>query len=285
MKKFQPFSREAHRDFVDACIAFLDKARLHDGGRAKNNDPTPVFVVGMPRSGTTLLEQILSAHAQVHGAGEEFALGQAFYQLGGGAGDAEAVRRIASLGSVALDAAADRYLAELHALAPQAKRIVDKMPGNFLYLGLIALLFPGAKIIHCRRDPRDIGLSIFTFRFHGSHGYAHDLADLGWYIGEHDRLMAHWKAATPNAIIEIKLSDWVEDFDATLARVLDHVDLPPDSNCKRFHEQDSRVRTVSRAQVRQPVNARGLGRWRAYAPGLAPLIDELDKAGALAGWR
>ena len=134
------------------------------------------------------------------------------------------------------------------------------------------------------RDPRDIGLSIFTFRFHGSHGYAHDLADLGWYIGEHERLMAHWKAALPNPILEVKLSDWVEDFDGTLARVLTHLDLPPDEHCARFHEQDSRVRTVSRAQVRKPVNARGLGRWRAYAPALAPLIAELGAAGALAEW-
>ena len=122
-------------------------------------------------------------------------------------------------------------------------------------------MLPGARIIHCARDPRDIGLSIFTFRFHGAHGYAHDLADLGWYIGQHDRLMAHWKAALPNPILTVRLSDWVADFDGTLSRVLAHLELPPDANCARFYECESRVRTVSRAQVRQPVNARGLGRW------------------------
>ena len=104
-----------------------------------------------------------------------------------------------------LDRAAARYLAELHALNAGATRIVDKMPGNFLYLGLVGLMLPGARIIHCVRDPRDIGLSIFTFRFHGRHGYAHDLADLGWYIGQHDRLMAHWKAALPNPILTVRL--------------------------------------------------------------------------------
>jgi hypothetical protein len=140
-------------------------------------------------------------------------------------------------------------------------------------------MLPGARIIHCRRDPRDIGLSIFTFRFHGAHGYAHDLGDLGWYIGQHDRLMAHWKQALPNAILDVQLSDWVHDFDATLARVLDHVGLPPDPNCAKFYEADSRVRTVSRAQVRQPVNARGLGHWKAYEQELAPLIAELRKSG------
>ena len=183
-----------------------------------------------------------------------------------------------------LDAAASRYLADLHGLAPAKTRIVDKMPGNYVYLGLVGLLLPRAKIIHCVRDPRDIGFSIFTFRFHGYHPYAHDLADLGWTIAQQFRLMAHWRAALPNPILTVALADWVSDFDGTLARVLTHLDLPPDPNCARFHETESRVRTVSRAQVRQPVNARGLGRWRAYAAHLGPLIDELERAGALADW-
>ena len=172
----------------------------------------------------------------------------------------------------------------LHALSSSAARVVDKMPGNFLYLGLVGLMLPGARIIHCARDPRDIGLSIFTFRFHGAHGYAHDLGDLGWYIGQHDRLMAHWKSVLPNPILTVRLYDWVADFDGTLKRVLAHLDLPPDANCSRFYEFESRVRTVSRAQVRQPINARGLGRWTAYASELAPLIAELQLAGSLSRW-
>ena len=142
----------------------------------------------------------------------------------------------------------------------------------------------GARIIHCVRDPRDIGLSIFTFRFHGHHGYAHDLADLGWTIAQQARLMAHWRAALPNPVLTVKLAHWVTDFAGTLARVLAHLGLPPDPACERFYEADSRVRTVSRAQVRQPVNARGLGRWRTYAARLAPLIAELQGAGALEAW-
>jgi len=274
----QPFSRDVHRAFVDANIALFDRARFAAGARAGNNDPAPVFIVGMPRSGTTLIEQILDAHGDAHGAGERAALGRAFFALGGD-DDAGAVARIAALDRAALDAAADKYLAELHALAPDKKCIVDKMPGNFNYLGLVGLMLPGAKIIYCARDPRDIGLSIFTFRFHGAHGYAHDLADLGWYIGEHNRLMAHWQSALPNPILTVKLSDWVDDFDGTLARVLAHIDLPDDPNCARFYESDSRVQTVSYAQVRQPINARGLGRWKAYAAELAPLIKELERAG------
>jgi tetratricopeptide (TPR) repeat protein len=279
LKPSQPFSRDAHRAFVDANIAAFDQHRFAAGLRARNTDPAPVFIVGMPRSGTTLCEQILAGHAQGHGAGERNALSRAFHALGGAADEAACVCRIAALGADALDEAASRYLADLHALAPDKARIVDKLPGNFNYLGLVGLMLPGAKIIHCARDPRDIGLSIFTFRFHGAHGYAHDLADLGWYIGEYNRLMAHWKAALPNPILTVKLSDWVEDFDGTLARVLTHIDLPHDPNCARFYESDSRVQTVSRAQVRQPINAHGLGRWKAYAAELAPLIEELERAG------
>ncbi len=283
LSRSQPFSRDAHRAFVDASIAHFDHARFVRGPRAGNNDPAPVFIVGMPRSGTTLIEQILDAHRDAHGAGERVALGQAFYGLGRGDG-AAAVQRIAALDAAALDAAAQNYLAALHALAPDAKRVVDKMPGNFNYLGLVGLLLPGAKIIYCARDPRDIGLSIFTFRFHGVHGYAHDLADLGWYIAQHERLMTHWKTALPNQIMTVRLSDWVDDFDGTLARLLAHVDLPPDPSCARFYESDSRVKTVSRAQVRQPINSRGLGRWRAYANELEPLIAELARAGSLDAW-
>jgi tetratricopeptide (TPR) repeat protein len=290
LKTVQPFSRDDHLAFIEANIAAFPAARFRHGPIARNSDPAPVFIVGMPRSGTTLCEQILAAHAQVHGAGERPALGNMFSHLGGGThvgsgtGSA-AVRRIAALDGAVLDQAAARYLTELHALAPDKTRIVDKMPGNYLDLGLVGLLLPGAKIIHCERDPRDIGLSIFTFRFHGFHGYAHDLADLGWSIGQQSRLMAHWRQALPNPILTVKLADWVADFDATLARVLAHVDLPHDPNCAHFHQSESRVRTASRSQVRQPVNARGLGRWRHYENELQPLIVELERAGVLAAWQ
>jgi Tfp pilus assembly protein PilF len=283
LRASQPFSRAAHSAFVNANIGVFDPVRFATGERAHNHDGAPVFVVGMPRSGTTLVEQILAAHRDVHGAGERSALPRAFAALGG-RDEVAAAHQIAGLDAAALDTAAERYLAELDALAPNKTRIVDKMPSNFSYLGLVALMLPGARIIHCARDPRDIGLSIFTFRFHGHHPYAHDLADLGLAIAEHVRLMSHWRAALPNPMLTVRLSDWVNDFDGTLARVLAHLDLPPDPACARFYERESRVRTVSYAQVRQPVNARGLGRWRAYQTELAPLIAELEAAGCLADW-
>jgi Tfp pilus assembly protein PilF len=284
LRPTQPFSRAAHAAFIDASIEAFGGARLRAGARAANSDPAPVFIVGMPRSGTTLCEQILGAHRDVQGAGERTALSEAFAALGKGR-DAAAARRVAASDGATLDAAATDYLAGLHALAPDRARIVDKMPGNYLYLGLVGLLLPGARIIHCMRDPRDIGLSIFTIRFYGYHPYAHDLADLGWTIAEQLRLMAHWRAVLPNPILTVRLSDWVTDFDATLAAVLAHLGLPPDPACARFYESTSRVRTMSRAQVRRPVNAGGLGRWHRYATDLAPLIAALDEAGALEGWK
>jgi tetratricopeptide (TPR) repeat protein len=277
LKQIQPFSRAEHLATIDATIAAFPKTRFTPRTIARNNDPAPVFIVGMPRSGTSLCEQILAAHTQVHGAGERSALGRMAARLGDPAATAALDRNT-------LDTAANDYLAELHALASDKTRIVDKMPGNYLHLGLVGRLLPKAKIIHCVRDPRDIGLSIFTFRFHGYHGYAHDLADLGWTIAQQQRLMAHWRDVLPNPVLTLKLSDWVTDFDGTLRRVLALADLPHDPNCVRFYATENRVRTVSRSQVKQPVNARGLGRWRTYEAELQPLIAELAEAGALAGW-
>jgi len=280
LKRMQPFARAAFRAFVDASIEAFSCERLRDGPTAANRDKTPVFVVGMPRSGTTLVEQILGAHPDAHPAGERAALSRAFGALGGGYG-AAAARRIAALDAAALDAAAERYLAELTALAPGAARVVDKMPANANLLGLVAAMLPGAKVIHCVRDPRDTGFSIFTFRFFGEHPYAHDLSDLGWYMGQHARLMAHWCAALPAPPLVLPLVDWVADFRGTLARVLDHVGLPYDAACERFYERRGEVRTVSRKQVRESVNARGLGRWKPYARELAPMIAALPEVPAL----
>jgi tetratricopeptide (TPR) repeat protein len=279
LARLQPFSRAGYGAFVDASIARFDRARLHDGARAPGHDPAPLFIVGMPRSGTTLCEQILSAHAQAFGAGERVALALAYGAIGRAFETAASVHRVADADADTLAVASSRYLAELHALAPDAARIVDKMPGNFRYLGFASMLLPGARVIACERDPRDIGFSIFTFRFYGEHPYAHDLADLGWYIAQQHRLMRHWRAALPVPMLTVRLADWVEDFPGTLRRVLDFAGLPYDPACERFYEQDRTVRTVSRAQVRQPVNARGIGRWRAYERQLAPLITELEAGG------
>jgi tetratricopeptide (TPR) repeat protein len=277
----QPYARAADARLMEASIALLTRERLHDGPRAGNTDPMPIFIVGMPRSGTTLAEQILASHPLVHGAGERTALARCFLRLGEADTAADCIAHIAGLRQGALDEAAAEYLAALAALAPGRARVIDKMPANFRFLGLVALLLPGARIIHCVRDPRDIGFSIWRRRFRGLHPYAHGMRDLGWYIGQHYRLMDHWQTALPNPIMRIHLHQWIRDFDRTLRRVLDFVGLPYDPACERFHELDRTVRTASSRQVREPVNARGMSRWRPYAAQLAPLIEALQESGVL----
>jgi hypothetical protein len=235
----------------------------------------------MPRSGTTLLEQILAAHPLVHGAGERPEMHALLSRLSPQDNQADAVRAQASVDSETLTREADRYLTALHAVAPEARYVLDKMPVNARHLGFIATLLPGARVIHCRRDPRDIGLSIYQLRFFGHHPYAHDLGDLGWTVGQHERLMAHWRDVLPLPLLDVQLTDWVEDFRGTLDRVLALLDLPYDAAWADFHRQDRLVRTASAAQVRQPVNARGIGRWHRYATQLAPLVAELVEAGLI----
>jgi predicted Zn-dependent protease len=282
MQRVQPFARAAFTRFVDASIAAFPAAAAAAPGTGEEPDRSPVFIIGLPRSGTTLTEQVLAAHALVHGAGERRAVHDLVTRLAGPSLQEDGPRRLAAVGPEAMAAARAQFLAELHAEAPSSRRIIlDKMPANALHLGFIATLLPGARFILCRRDLRDTGLSIFQHRFFGYHPYAHDLADLGFYMVEHERLMAHWRAVAPERLTEVALTDWVGDFAGTLARLEAFLDLPHDPACERFHESGRRVRTASAAQVRQPINARGLGRWRPHAAHLGPMIAPLAAAGLL----
>jgi hypothetical protein len=150
-----------------------------------------------------------------------------------------------------------------------------------LHLGFLTQLLPGARVIRCMRDPRDIGLSIFQRRFFGYHPYAHDLADLGWYMGRHEAVMRQWETALPLPMMTIARTDWIDGFDETLARLPDFLRLPPDPACARFYEFDRRVSTASRDQVQRPINAQGVDRWRLYEAELQPMIAELITAGLL----
>lgn len=242
--------------------------------RANNNDERPIFVVGMQRSGTTLAEQILATHPNVHGAGELSDIGEIGerlrHRLGGDY--PECLSRLAP--NLANDAA-QRYLDHLTALSPEARRVVDKMPGNFQRLGLISLLFPKARVIHMRRDPLDTCLSIYFQNFSTTNAYAFDLRDLGAHYKAYRRLMAHWHEALTIPVLEVPYEELVKEPDTWIRRMLAFCNLEWDDRCLRFYDTKRDVNTPSYNQVKQPIYARSVGRWKNYERHLGPLIESL----------
>ena len=226
----------------------------------------PIFILGMPRSGTTLVEQILAAHPQVHGGGELAALGEL----------AAEVKAPADMTGDDCRALGQAYLDRAPAGAPGRTRVTDKAIANFQYLGLARLGLPGAAIVHCRRDPRDVALSCFATRFAEGQGFTHHLAELGRYWRAYDRLMDHWRAVLPPGLmLEIPYEALVADLETWARRLVAHCGLEWDDACLRFFEADREVRTASFAQVRRPIYASSVGRWRRFEARLAPLLEAL----------
>lgn len=238
-------------------------------------DATPIFIVGMPRSGTSLTEQILASHSQVHGAGELNDLRIVIEQVCEAQGG-EFPEALASLSEQSLSRIATSYSERLRAYAPEASRITDKMPHNFLYLGLIRLLLPNARIIHCQRNPMDNALSIFKELFKQGHGYAYNLEELGQYYRLYQDLMAHWRKLLPGGFYELRYEDLVTDQETQTRRLLEYCELPWEDACLDFHQIQRTVRTASLAQVRQPIHTNSVEAWRRFEPQLQPFIQALQ---------
>jgi hypothetical protein len=234
-----------------------------------------VFIVGMPRSGTTLTEQILASHPAVFGAGE----------LQGIADVARAIRpdypqRVPFLSASEIAEFVKGYLATIDARAPpEAIRVTDKLPVNFTHLGLIATLFPHSRVIHCRRDPMDTGLSCFAEQFRLSHDFTTDLESIGRYYLQYERLMAHWRRVLPLPMLEQRYEDLIANPEVGSRALLAHCELPWDEACLNFHAASRQVSTPSRWQVRQPIYATSVGRWRHYERHLEPLRRLLEERG------
>jgi len=254
-------------------------ARMRGAG-----DPSevPVFIVGMPRSGTTLVEQLLASHPRVFGADElmDFPRVAAAICEPPGATEpypemvlsmpAEDLRRVGAL-----------YLAGVQSKAPAADRITDKLPGNFRLLGLIHLALPNARIIHVRRDPLDTCLSCFSKLFTGRQPFAYDLGELGRYYRAYESLMAHWRSVLrPAVMLEVRYEDLVADLAPQARRIVAHCGLEWDERCLVFHQTRRPVRTASATQVRQPLYRSAVGRARPYAAMLGPLIAALQSEDA-----
>jgi tetratricopeptide (TPR) repeat protein len=260
---------EADVDRFAAIARSFSHARAAEAPGLGDPSDLPVFVVGMPRSGTSLIEQILASHPEVHGAGELKALGQVV------AGAAELANRpgrdLAALGRAYVERAAP--------LAAGKRRLVDKMPGNFQYAGLIRLILPNARIIHCRRNPLDTCLSCYSKKFNERQDFAYDLRELGLYYRAYDQLMTHWRALLPaERFIEVRYEDVVDHLEAEARRLIAFCGLEWDAACLDFHQTRRPVLTASAAQVRQPLYRTSLARWELYRSHLAPLLQALGLA-------
>lgn len=270
------FDLEAFRRRVESLIASFTPALLKSKAGLGDPSEVPVFVVGMPRSGTTLTEQICASHPAVFGAGELIRLGTALLTAGFvQKPDGTVKKHPQALTAAEAQSMTADYLAFLKRHSPSSARIVDKMPHNFQYVGMIALLFPNARIIHCTRDPIDNCLSCFFNTFNEDHGYNTDLRTLGLYYREYDRLMRHWHTLLPGRIHEVRYETMIADQEAETRRLIDFLGLPWDDACLRFYENDRTVTTPSRWQVRQPIYASSVRRWEKYGDKIQPLIDAL----------
>jgi tetratricopeptide (TPR) repeat protein len=236
---------------------------------------TPIFIVGMPRSGTTLIEQILASHPAVHGAGELKTLNQLVNEVLGPEGVPE---RVGLVPPPRLTELGRRYFEHIRSLAPAAERITDKMPPNFFFVGLIHLAMPNAAIIHSMRNPVDTCVSCFSKLFRAPQPYTYDLGELGRYHRKYRALMAHWrKVLPPGRMLEVQYEDVVDDLEMQARRIIAYCGLAWDDACLSFHKTDRPVRTASAAQVRQPIYRSSIGRWRAYGELLNPLLEALGE--------
>ena len=231
----------------------------------------------MPRSGTTLVEQILASHPQVAAAGELRFMQQIVSP--DQSGELQIwVALWADPDPGLLVEMGNDYLRKIRVFSrPGARLITDKMPGNFWNVGFIRLILPYARIIHLRRDARDTCLSIYTHWFRGRHKYAYDLAELGGYYRLYDALMKHWNALFPGQIHEVSYDALVQDLEGEVRRLLAYCGLPFDDRCLNFHETERAVKTASFAQVRQSVYQTSRGRWRPYEQMLQPLLSALEE--------
>jgi tetratricopeptide (TPR) repeat protein len=264
---------------IDAeLIQVFDAAFLRQHGGAGNPDPAPIFIVGIPRSGSTLIEQILASHSLVEGTHELPELNRMVNAMGrDGSGKAYP--------ALLLDAGAGRfrelgteYLERTQRFRTDARHFTDKMSNNFRHVGLISLMLPNAKIINARRHPLDSCVSSYKMLFSRGQKFSYDLRELGEYYLQYQRLMDHWHAVLPGLVLDVDYEQLVGDVEGQVRRILDFCALPWEEECLAFHRTDRAVRTASSEQVRQPLYTTGVHRWRDYERHIGPLIDLLQPA-------
>ncbi len=293
----QSYKAAAHVGFVDQLLTTFTPAFFERMRGFGLDSERPVFIFGLPRSGTTLLEQVLASHSQVFGAGELRVSREDFVALGGSedaAGEARTFAALQTLDADGVHGLAQHHLERLGTLHASAAHVTDKMPDNYLYLGLLAALFPKAQFLHCRRDMRDVAVSCWITQFRDI-PWANDAEDMASRFAQYQRLMEHWQSVLPVPVLDVDYEDMVEDLETVARRVVTFCGLEWQPACLEYHRTHRPIRTASVGQVRQPIYRRSLARWRHYEKALHPLFvclglaqpnrEELPEAMALAGER
>ena len=269
------YDPDANTELFERLIATYSKDFLERNRSFGNPSRLPVFIVGLPRSGTTLVEQILASHGSVHGAGEIESLAGVNHSIARKFRDSgPAPECMSSIDGQTVDEFSARHLAELKLRSPTATRVVDKLPGNFVRVGLIKTLFPDAYVVHCTRSPLDTCLSLY-FHYFQALACSFDLRELGRYFLDYRRLMAHWEAVFPGGIFEVCYEELVAEAEQTSRTLIDYLDLEWDEGCLAFHENQRRVMSPSNIQVRRPMYSTSIERWRRYERHLGPLMEIL----------
>jgi tetratricopeptide (TPR) repeat protein len=275
LEHYDPVQTEVTNDEI---IQVFNRELLEQKQGQGNPDPSPIFIVGLPRSGSTLIEQILASHSHVEGTSELPYVGRAATSLNRNRADGInypfAVRELQhghlqQLGTNYLE----RAQAHRHSDQP---RFIDKMPNNFPSIGLIHLMLPNAKIIDARRYPLDSTLSCFRQLFARGQTFVYDLYDIGEYFLEYQRMMDHWHEVLPGRVLTVQYEDLVTDFEPQVRRLLEYCELPFEDSCLKFYKNERPVRTASSEQVRQPVYTNSIHRWRNYEAHLDELIEILE---------
>jgi len=269
------FDPQQHERYVEEIIGAFDAEFLAARQAQGYADSTPILVVGMPRSGTTLTEQILASHPRVFGAGElpdvPAIAGTLPRYAGAGATYPTCVSQ---LDNTVFAGFGEAYIKRLRTIS-RAERVVDKLPGNFMHLGLIAAMLPQAKIVACRRDPLDNCLSCYFHRFRSGHAYSNRLDHLGFYYRQHERLMDHWRRTLPLPIFDLEYEALLADQEGVTRALLEHCELEWSDACLKQDKTDRVVATASSWQVRQPIDRRRAGRAQRYERHLGPLREAL----------
>lgn len=276
-RKLLAYDEAATLRFMDEIKTFFPRTLFQDRPFKGHASERPIFIVGMPRSGSTLVEQILSSHPDTFGAGEIKTLSRVLANLRS---------RLPSLPKYPMmmqklepphyKMVAEGYIKYIEDVSAGALRTTDKLLTNYYFVGLINLLFPNAKIIHTKRNPVDTCLSAFTKLFKDDMPHSYDLGELGRYYRKYEELMQHWKEVLPDGVMtEIVYEDVVSDVEGMARKLVAFVGLPWSDQCVDFHESDRPVKTASVVQVRQPVYKTSVERWRRYGDKLQPLLDAL----------